>query len=40
MNGNSELDVDVAFGNKEERMAMMAEIEEEWEEDAEMFLVE
>ena len=40
MNGNKELEVDVVFGDEEERMAMMAEIEEEWEDDEEMFLVE
>ena len=40
LNGNNELEVDMVFGNEEERMAMMAEIEEDWEDEDEMFLVE
>ena len=40
LNGNNELEVDMVFGNEEERMAMMAEIEEDWEGEDEMFLVE
>ena len=40
LNGNNELEVDMVFGNEQERMAMMAEIEEDWEGEDEMFLVE
>ena len=41
MNGNSELDLVAVFGEEEERMAMVAEMEEEgWSGDDEMYMVE
>ena len=41
MNGNGELDMVAVFGEEEERMAMVAEIEEEcWIGDDDMYLVE
>ena len=40
VNGNENMELDMVFGNDEERMAMMEDIEEEWEGDEEIFLAE